>query len=103
MVSMDCLGQKAWTNCKWSAGQTVGREFVRRRIAPRTTKAIATRATVRIAFADCVIDRTVSQTGGLSEDNMDVIATHFVDRTKAYQGQGVAKYIMLEIQREGEL
>ena len=74
----------------------------RRRTAPRTTKAIATRATVRIAFTDCVVDRTISQPGGLRTDSMDAIATHFADRAKAYQGAGVAKYIMLEIQREGE-
>lgn len=93
----------------WNDGNMVGAivatscDVCRARVYRKgATKAIATRATVRIAFTDCVIDRTVSSPGGLSLDNMDAIATHFADRIKAYRGQGVAKYIMLEIQREGE-
>lgn len=92
----------------WREGASFGEKVAwymtpcRVRIAPRTTKAIATRATVRIAFVGCTVDRTVSSPGGLSADNMDAIATHFADRARAYQTQGVAKYIMLEIQREGE-
>lgn len=86
------------------AGDKIGAASlpVRRRTAPRTTKAIATRATVRIAFTDCVVDRVVSSPGGLGRENMDAMVAHFADRAKAYQGTGIAKYIMLEIQREGE-
>ena len=98
MVSMDCLGQKTWMNCKWSAEQTVGREFVRRRITSRTTKAIATRATVRAAFRDGrIVTRMERNDSGLGEKEMR--ATIETWNLAPLIG---AKYIMLEIQREGE-
>lgn len=92
----------------WTKGDGVGRRAsadgfpCRIRITLRTTKSIATRATVRIAFTDCVVDRVVSSPGGLGRENMDAMVAHFADRVKAYQGTGIVKYIMLEIQREGE-
>ena len=102
MVSMDCLGQKTWMNCKWSAGQTVGREFVRRRTAPRTTKAIATRATVRAAFPDgAMIADSIACESGLSGEMMQFSADRW-ELSKIHLQASGAKYIMLEIQREGE-
>ena len=102
MVSMNCLGQKIWLNCKWSAGQTAGCEFVRRRITTRATKAIATRATVRAVFPDgATIADSIACESGLSVEMMQFE----VDRwalSKIHLPESGAKYIMLEIQREGE-
>ena len=98
MVSMDCLGQKTWMNCKWSAGQTVGREFVRRRITSRTTKAIATRATITMAFRD---GRTISRT---ERSDLGLLEKQMADTMHIWDAAPLigVKYIMLEIQREGE-
>ena len=100
MVSMNCLGQKIWLNCKWSAGQTAGCEFVRRRITTRTTKAIATRATVICGTPDGARTiNAISRESGLTERDCERIC-----RARAWENMQVstAKYIMLEIQREGE-
>lgn len=72
--------------------------LTRRRTAPRTAKAIATRATVICGTPDGA--RTVnaiSRESGLTEYDCERIR-------RAWENMQVssAKYIMLEIQREGE-
>ena len=75
----------------------------RRRITiPYATKAIATRATVRAVFPDgATIADSIACESGLSVEIMQ----YEVDRwalTKIHLPESGAKYIMLEIQREGE-
>lgn len=76
--------------------------FTRRRTAPRTTKAIATRATVRAVFPDgATTADSIACESGLSIEMMQFE----VDRwalSKIHLPESGAKYIMLEIQREGE-
>ena len=70
----------------------------RRRTAPRTTKAIATRATVICGTPDGALTmNTISRESGLTECDCERIR-------RAWENMQVstAKYIMLEIQREGE-
>ena len=70
----------------------------RRRTAPRTTKAIATRATVICGTPDGARTiNTISRESGLTEYDCERIR-------RAWDNMQVstAKYIMLEIQREGE-
>ena len=70
----------------------------RRRTAPRTTKAIATRATVICGTPDGARTiNTISRESGLTEYDCERIR-------RAWENMQVstAKYIMLEIQREGE-
>ena len=72
----------------------------RRRTAPRTTKAIATRATVICGTPDGArTTNTISRESGLTEYDCERIR-----RARAWENMQVsaAKYIMLEIQREGE-
>ena len=74
----------------------------RRRTAPRTTKAIATRATVRAAFPDgAMISDPIACESGLSGEMMQFSADHW-ELSKIHLQASGAKYIMLEIQREGE-
>ena len=89
---------------KWQAGGIIGELFdgymapCRVRIAPRTTKAIATRATVICGTPDGARTiNTISRESGLTEYDGERIS-------KAWGNMQVstAKYIMLEIQREGE-
>ena len=70
----------------------------RRRTAPRTTKAIATRATVICGTPNGARTmNTISRESGLTEYDCERIR-------RAWENMQVstAKYIMLEIQREGE-
>jgi len=72
------------------------------RIDPITTKAIATRATVRVVFSDGVVtDDVMTCDSGLSGKMMGFVIKrwHVIRSAEKIQG---AKYIMLEIQREGE-
>ena len=72
----------------------------RRRTAPRTTKAIATRATVICGTPDGArTTNTISRESGLTEYDCERIR-----RARAWENMQVsaAKYIMLEIQRKGE-
>ena len=92
----------------WSEGLNFGEEFKRNmlpcrvRIAPTTTKAIATRATVRVAFSDGVVtDNVMTCDSGLSGKMMGFVIKRWYAVQSAEKIQG-AKYIMLEIQREGE-
>ena len=92
----------------WQTGKNLGELFVDRmdpcrvRIAPRTTKAIATRATVRAAFLDgAVTDDVMTCDSGLSGPMMNYAMRRWEVVQRAAKIQG-AKYIMLEIQREGE-
>lgn len=76
----------------------------RRRITSRTTKAIATRATVRASFPDgAMISDSIACESGLSMEMMGF----FMDRWSSAKAQistqvSPARYITLEIQREGE-
>ncbi|MHB8762416.1 MAG: hypothetical protein ACYC6J_08590 [Coriobacteriia bacterium] len=72
--------------------------LTRRRTAPRATKAIATRATVICGTPDGARTmNAISRESGLTEYDCERIR-------KAWENMQVstAKYIMLEIQREGE-
>ena len=72
--------------------------YCRVRIAPRATKAIATRATVRAAFRDGrIVTRMERNDSGLGEKEMRAT----IGTWDLAPLIGV-KYIMLEIQREGE-
>ncbi|NLH79156.1 MAG: hypothetical protein GX465_19230 [Acidobacteria bacterium] len=92
----------------WIEGSGVGTVAIadgfpcRVRAAPRTTKAIATRATVRAVFPDgATIADSIACESGLSVEMMQFE----VDRwalSKIHLPESGAKYIMLEIQREGE-
>ena len=75
----------------------------RRRLAsPRATKAIATRATVRATFPDgAMIADSIACESGLSGEMMQFSADHW-ELSKIHLQASGAKYIMLEIQREGE-
>lgn len=92
----------------WTKGDGVGQRAsadgfpCRIRITPRTTKAIATRATVRAVFRDgAVTDDSMTCGNGLSEQMMHYAIRRWTVVQGAAKAQG-AKYIMLEIQREGE-
>lgn len=94
----------------WAKGAGVGDRVLadgfpcRVRIAPIATKAIATRATVRTAFdGGTTITRTMRNDEGLSEREMMDVSEVFFDKVEAIRNRtSVPKYIMLEIQREGE-
>ena len=74
----------------------------RRRTAPRTTKAIATRATVRAVFPDgATIADSIACESGLSGEMMQFSADRW-ELSKIHLQTSGAKYIMLEIQRKGE-
>ena len=92
----------------WIKGDGVGRRAsadgfpCRIRITPRTTKAIATRATVRAAFPDgAMISDSIACESGLSGEMMQFSADHW-ELSKIHLQTSGAKYVMLEIQREGE-
>ena len=92
----------------WTKGDGVGRRAsadgfpCRIRVTPRTTKAIATRATVRAAFPDgAMIADSIACESGLSGEMMQFSADHW-ELSKIHLQTSGAKYIMLEIQREGE-
>lgn len=101
-------GDERWTHGEWvpsvNAGlkQSCGLVYRRRAKSPRTTKAIATRATVRAAFLDgAVTDDVMTCDSGLSGPMMNYAMRRWEVVQRAAKIQG-AKYIMLEIQREGE-
>ena len=90
----------------WVKGDGVGQRALanglpcRVRIPPRTTKAIATRATVICGTPDGArTTNTISRESGLTEYDCERIR-----RARAWENMQVstAKYIMLEIQRKGE-
>ena len=92
----------------WTKGDGVGRRAsadgfpCRIRITPRTTKAIATRATVRASFPDgAMISDSIACESGLSGEMMQFSADRW-ELSKIHLQASGAKYIMLEIQREGE-
>jgi len=92
----------------WTKGDGVGRRAsadgfpCRIRITLRTTKAIATRATVRAAFPDgAMISDSIACESGLSGEMMQFSADRW-ELSKIHLQASGAKYIMLEIQREGE-
>lgn len=92
----------------WTKGDGVGRRAsadgfpCRIRITPRTTKSIATRATVRAAFPDgAMIADSIACESGLSGEMMQFSADRW-ELSKIHLQTSGAKYIMLEIQREGE-
>ena len=92
----------------WTKGDGVGRRAsadgfpCRIRITPRTTKAIATRATVRATFPDgAMISDSIACESGLSGEMMQFSADRW-ELSKIHLQASGAKYIMLEIQREGE-
>ena len=78
--------------------QVCGFAYRRRVTAPTTTKAIATQATVICATPDGArTESTISRKSGLTEYDCERIG-----RAWEYMQVSSAKYIMLEIQREGE-
>ena len=84
--------------------QVCGFAYRRRISAPRTTKAIATRATLKTAYdGGTTITRTMRNDEGLSEREMIDASEVFFDKVEAIRNRtSIPKYIMLEIQREGE-
>ena len=99
----ECCDSGSWVK-SLNAGLPQSAYFVyRRRITtPRTTKAIATRATVRAAFPDgAMIADSIACESGLSGEMMQFSADHW-ELSKIHLQTSGAKYIMLEIQREGE-
>lgn len=93
---------------RWQTGENIGELFVGRmdpcrvRITPRTTKAIATRATVRASFPDgAMIADSIACESGLSGEMMQFSADRW-ELSKIHIQTSGAKYIMFEIQREGE-
>ena len=98
-------GDERWAHGEWVLSLNAGLRQVfgfvyrrRRRTAPRTTKAIATQATVICATPDGVRDeRTISRKSGLTECDCERIRRAWENAQAS-----PAKYIMLEIQREGE-
>ena len=104
-------GDERWAHGEWvlslNAGLKQSCGFVyrrRRRTAPRTTKAIATRATLKTAYdGGTTITRTMRNDEGLSEREMIDASEVFFDKVEAIRNRtSIPKYIMLEIQREGE-
>ena len=92
----------------WIEGSGVGTVAIadgfpcRVRAPQRTTKAIATRATVRASFPDgAMIADSIACESGLSGEMMQFSADRWELSKIRLQASG-AKYIMLEIQREGE-
>lgn len=72
----------------------------RRRTAPRPTKAIATRATVRIVAADGTAEHSIRCDSGLSVGQMYSAIASFDGAVDALRNRtSVPKYIMFEIQR----
>lgn len=92
----------------WIKGDGVGRRAsadgfpCRIRITPRTTESIATRATVRASFPDgAMFSDSIACESGLSGEMMQFSADRW-ELSKIHLQASGAKYIMLEIQREGE-
>ena len=73
----------------------------RRRIAsPRTAKAIATRATVRVVSSNGTAERSIRCDSGLSVGQMYAAIASFDGAVDALRNRtSVPKYIMFEIQR----
>lgn len=101
-------GDERWTHGEWvpsvNAGlkQSCGLVYRRRAKSPRTTKAIATRTTVRASFPDgAMIADSIACESGLSGEMMQFSADRW-ELSKIHLQTSGAKYIMLEIQREGE-
>ncbi len=92
----------------WLEGEAVGQRVradglpCRVRVAPRAIKAIATRATVKAAFPDgAMISDSIACETGLSEEMMQYVSDRWNLASKHLPTSG-ARYIMLEIHREGE-
>lgn len=98
------LDGKRWLATKLP-GQRINENSlpVRRRISATTTKAIATRATMRTAFdGGTTITRTMRNDEGLSEREMTDVSDVFFGQVQGCHNTAQFAYIMLEIQREGE-
>ena len=101
-------GDEYLNGSRWVATKLPGEKIkapslpVRRRTSIRTIKAIATRATVRAAFQDgAMISDSITCETGLSVEMMAHVAERW-DLASKRLPTSSAKYIMLEIQREGE-
>ena len=100
-------GDERWVHGEWVLSLNDGLKQAphtayRRRTATRTTKSIATRATVRAAFPDgAMIADSIACESGLSGEMMQFSADRW-ELSKIHLQTSGAKYIMLEIQREGE-
>lgn len=99
---------EAFSDGKWRRGVLSGMRICpgsslcRVRVTPRATKAVATRATVRAAFPDgAMISDSIACETGLSEEMMAHVSERWSLASKHLSTSG-AKYVMLEIQREGE-
>ena len=94
-------------NFGWIKGEGVGDVVIaygfpcRVRITiPHATKAIATRATVRVVAADGEVERSIRCDSGLSIRQMHAAIASFDGAVDALRNRtSVPKYIMLEIQR----
>jgi len=108
MGEVKIIGDEYRDELRWVPTKRAGDKIdetslpTRRRTAPRTTKAIATRATVRAVFPDgATTADSIACESGLSMKMMQFE----VDRwalSKIHLPESGAKYIMLEIQRKGE-
>ena len=92
----------------WLEGSGVGMRVLadglpcRVRVAPLATKAIVTRATVKAAFPDgAMTSDSIACKTGLSGEMMQYVSDRWNLASKHLPTSG-ARYIMLEIQREGE-
>lgn len=104
MGEVKIIGDEYRDGLRWVATKRAGDKIdetslpTRRRTAPRTTKSIATRATVRAAFRDGrIVTRMERNDSGLGEKEMRAT----IETWDLAPLIGV-KYIMLEIQRKGE-
>lgn len=108
-------GDERWAHGEWVLSLNVGLKqscglvYRRRAKSPRTTKAIATRATIIAECEDGIrVTRAVSNPSGLTTKQMEFEAESFtrqmsrLSQGAPMHGSSPAKYIMLEIQRGGE-
>lgn len=109
LVDKQILGDQYLSNGEWNpvtmeSWCVIQRSWEprRRRIPGYVEKAIATRATVRAEFPDgAMISDSIACESGLSGEMMQFSADHW-ELSKIHLQASGAKYIMLEIQREGE-
>ena len=102
-------GYEFWDGREWIIGNVVGEivqtslVFLRARATePLTIKSIATRATVKAAFPDgAMTSDSIACKTGLSGEMMQYVSDRWNLASKHLPTSG-ARYIMLEIQREGE-
>ena len=102
-------GYEFWDGRGWIIGNVVGEivqtslVFLRARATePLTIKSIATRATVKAAFPDgAMTSDSIACKTGLSGEMMQYVSDRWNLASKHLPTSG-ARYIMLEIHREGE-